>query len=97
VIWNALKPEVRSKLIWSIWFVTWIGLLIGFFERVYYHYVVLFSVGHLILFLFLFQFRLREFPIQLRIFYLAWVAIGTYFPPMVFLMYIKKTIAKQQT
>jgi hypothetical protein len=80
--------RVRKSLIWSLWFVTWLGLVGGLFDRVVFEYVVIFSALHAVLFLMLFRFRVRPFPVQVRIAYLVWVAVGTYVPYMVILMYI---------
>jgi hypothetical protein len=81
-------PRVRKSLIWSLWFVTWLGLVGGLFDRVAFEYVVIFSAFHALLFLILFRFKVRPFPVQVRIAYFIWVAIGTYVPYMVILMYI---------
>jgi hypothetical protein len=69
-------------------FVTWVGLLIGFFDRQAYEFVVAFSAAHALLFLLLFRFRIAAFPVQVRIGYFLWVLIGTYVPHMTVLMYI---------
>lgn len=87
-IWDRTPTTVRKSLIWSLWFVTWLGLLGGLFDRVFFEYVVIFSAAHALLFLVLFRFRIAPFPVQVRIAYLVWVAVGTYVPYMVFLMYI---------
>jgi len=87
-IWDRISNQHRKKLVWALWFVTWVGLIIGFFNRSYYEYVVFFSAAHAILFLILTNFRVMAFPVQLRISYLAWVAVGTYVPYLVILMYI---------
>jgi hypothetical protein len=50
--------------------------------------VVIFSALHAVLFLGLNGFSVTPFPVQVRIAYLVWVAIGAYLPYMVFLMYI---------
>jgi len=73
---------------WCLWFVTWAGLVAGVFDSVFFEYVVYFSAGHALLFLVLFRFAVYPFPAQVRIAYLVWVAVGTYAPYMVFLMYI---------
>jgi hypothetical protein len=55
---------------------------------VYFEYVVLFSAAHAVLFLVLFGFDVKPFPVQVRIAYFIWVALGTYGPYLVVLMYI---------
>ena len=85
---ERLPRQSRRYLVWGLWFITWIGLLAGLFNLVFYEYVVLFSAIHAILFLILVNFRVKEFPAQIRIAYLIWVAIGTYVPYMTILMYI---------
>ncbi len=87
-LWDRTPQPVRNRLVWFLWFVTWVGLLAGLFDRVFYEYVVIFSAVHALLVLFLVRFRMAVFPAQIRIAYFVWVAIGTYVPYMVILMYI---------
>jgi len=87
-LWDRVPQRVRKALIWSLWFATWLGLVIGLFDRLFFQYVVIFSALHAVLFLILFQFNIRPFPVQVRIAYFIWVAVGTYVPHMVVLMYI---------
>jgi len=75
-------------LIWGLWFVTWLGLVAGLFDRTFFEYVVIFSALHAALFLVLNGFNIKPFPVQVRIAYLVWVAAGTYVPYLVVLMYI---------
>jgi hypothetical protein len=70
------------RMVWILWFVTWLGLLAGLFDRVYYEYVVVFSAAHMLLVLWLLRFRAAAFPAQVRIGYLLWVAVGTWVPYM---------------
>ncbi|MDS3862336.1 hypothetical protein RIF25_16165 [Thermosynechococcaceae cyanobacterium BACA0444] len=88
-LWDQMQQPFRTRLVWLLWFVTWIGLLAGMFDRMFYEYVVIFSAAHTLLVLFLVRFRLAVFPAQIRIAYFCWVAIGTYVPYMVILMYIQ--------
>ena len=83
-----MSAPVRKPLIRGLWFVTWLGLVGGLFDRVYFEYVVVFSALHAVLFLALNGFKIKPFPVQVRIAYVVWVAVGTYFPNMLFLMYI---------
>jgi len=87
-VWDRMPTSVRKPLIWGLWFVTWLGLVGGLFDRVYFEYVVVFSALHAVLFLALNGFKIKPFPVQVRIAYVVWVAVGTYFPNMLFLMYI---------
>ena len=57
-----MPRKSRRYLVWGIWFITWLGLLAGLVDRVYYEYVVIFSALHALLFLFLVNFRIKEFP-----------------------------------
>jgi len=75
-------------MVWVLWFVTWVGLVVGLFDREFYEYVVYLSAAHAVLVLWLFGFRLSPFPVHVRIAYLAWVAAGAYVPYMTILMYI---------
>lgn len=87
-LWDRIPQGTRKRVVWLLWFVTWIGLLAGLFERIFYEYVVVFSAAHALLVLFLFRFRVAAFPVQVRIAYFAWVVVGTFAPYMVILMYI---------
>jgi hypothetical protein len=73
---------------WGLWFVTWLGLVGGVFDRDIFEYVVIFSALHAVLFLVLNSLNVRPFPVQVRIAYFIWVAAGTYIPNMTILMYI---------
>ena len=81
-LWDRIPLNFRNRLAWILWFVTWVGLLAGLFDHIFYEYVVVFSAAHALLVLFLLRFRISAFPAQVR------VAIGTYVPYMVILMYI---------
>ena len=87
-IWERIPPRQRKALIWVLWFITWLGLVLGVFASLYFKYVVIFSALHALLFLILFQFKIKPFPVQVRLAYFFWVAVGTYVPYMLFLMYI---------
>jgi len=86
--WARMPERTRKRLVWGLWFITWAGLVGGAFYRNFFEYVVLFSVGHALLFLSLFRFSIYPFPVQVRSAYLIWVAVGTYVPTMIVLMYI---------
>ena len=87
-LWDQIPQRVRKKLIWGLWFITWVGLIAGIGDQAYFKYVVAFSALHAVAFFVLFGFSVRPFPVQVRIGYLVWVAIGTYVPHMVILMYV---------
>ncbi len=86
--WELLSTSQRKTIVWALWFITWLGLMVGFFYRNFYEYVVVLSVVHVLLFFILFQYKIRPFPVQVRVAYLIWVAVGTFVPHMVILMYI---------
>ncbi len=86
--WEKIPVKTRNRMVWGIWFITWLWLLAGMLERVFWEYVVLFSATHALQILLLFIFRISAFPVQVRLAYFAWVAIGTYVPFMEILMYI---------
>jgi hypothetical protein len=75
-------------LIWGLWFITWLGLVGGLFDRLYFEYVVLFSALHALLFLWMNGFNVKPLPVQVRIADFIWVAAGTYVPHLTVLMYI---------
>lgn len=83
-----LSPRFRRGLTWSLWFISWLGLLAGLFSPQWYPATVWFSVVHAVLILGLEQFQFIAFPVQVRIAYVVWVAIGTYVPNMGWLMWI---------
>jgi hypothetical protein len=86
--WERMPYRVRKPLMWGLWFVTWLGLVGGIFDRVFFEYVVIFSAIHAVFFLALNRFNVKPFPVQVRIAYFVWVAAGTYVPYLVVLMYI---------
>ena len=85
---DRLAAPTRRRLIWCLWLVTWLFLLAGLAHRRWYEVVVLFSIAHALLFLALTRFRVAAFPNQVRIAYVIWVALGTYVPGGVILMWI---------
>lgn len=87
-LWEKMPVNIRKRVVWSLWFVTWLGLLAGLWERTFWEYVVIFSAIHALLLLFLLGLHVSPFPVQVRLAYFAWVAIGTYLPFMEVLMYI---------
>ena len=87
-IWDRTPSRVRKLLIWGLWFITWLGLIGGLFDRLYYEYVVIFSAFHAVLFLLISGLNVKPFPVQVRIAYFIWVAAGTYVPYLTVLMYI---------
>lgn len=86
--WDRIPGNIRKAVIWSLWFLTWIGLLAGLVDRTFYEVVVAFSAAHAFLILSLHGFQVSAFPVQVRIGYVLWVAIGTHVPYMTVLMYI---------
>ena len=87
-LWQHLTESTRKRLIWWVWFATWLLLILGLFDRSFYLWVVILSALHAVLFLGLFRFRTSPFPVQVRLAYLLWVAVGTYVPGMIVLMWI---------
>lgn len=86
--WERTPAKTRKRIIWALWFVTWLGLLAGLFDRRFYVAVAWFTVAHALLMLALNRFRVAAYPVQVRIVYVLWVLVGTYVPHMTFLMYI---------
>lgn len=86
--WDKIPAKTKDRMVWGMWFITWLGLLAGLLERVFWEYVVFFSATHALLILLLLGLRVTAFPVQVRLAYFAWVAIGTYAPFMEILMYI---------
>lgn len=81
-----MATAVRRTMVWNLWFFTWLGLLAGLISPSVYPYVVYFSGIHALLFIYLEEGILTAFPVQVRLAYLVWVAIGTYVPYMGVLM-----------
>lgn len=86
--WESISKANRKLIVWSLWFITWVGLMLGFFYRIFYEYVVVFTAIHSVLFFIFFRYQIKPFPVQLRIVYLAWLIVGTYVPHMAIMMYI---------
>jgi hypothetical protein len=87
-LWDRIPDHIGKKLVWTLWFATWIGLLAGLINQVFYDYVVWFSAAHACLFWTMFRFRAAAFPVQVRLAYFVWVAAGAYIPYMTILLYI---------
>lgn len=87
-IWVKIPRQRKMRVVWVLWFITWLGLLAGLYNRMFYEWVLVFSALHTVLFLILLKFNLKAFPVQVRIAYFIWVAIGTFAPYMIVLMYI---------
>ena len=86
--WERMSARTRKAVIWILWLVTWVLLLAGLVDRVFYEVVVWFTAAHLLLVLALNRFRVTAFPVQVRFVYVLWVLVGTYVPHMTFFMYI---------
>ena len=86
--WERTPAKTRKRVIWALWFVTWLGLLAGLLDRRFYVGVAWFTVAHFLLMLALNSFRVHAYPVQVRIVYAAWALVGAYVPHMTFLMYI---------
>lgn len=86
--WDRIPPRRRWALVFGLWLVTWVGLVAGLFRPGVSEAVVAFSVAHAGLVLVLNRFRLGAFPVQVRLGYLAWVALGTYVPSLRILLSI---------
>ncbi len=84
----TLTAPAKRRLVWSLWLITWLGLLAGLVSQSWYEAVVWFSVVHAVCFIYLERFNLIAFPVQVRLAYVVWVAIGTYVPSMKWLMWI---------
>jgi hypothetical protein len=86
---SRLSPGSRRVLIRVLYLIVEAGLIAGaFVDPLYWQWVVWFSIFHAALFLVLFGFQPLVFPTQLRIVYVAWVAIGTFVPHMTWMMYV---------
>ncbi|MBV7326912.1 hypothetical protein KFU94_01360 [Chloroflexi bacterium TSY] len=87
--WNRMPRHIRKSLVWSLWFVTWVGLLTGLFDSTFYEYVTLFCIAHTMFVLYLVGFRVAAFPAQVRIAFTIGVAVGSYVPYLESLLYLK--------
>lgn len=84
-----MPRHIRKSLVWSLWFVTWVGLLTGLFDSTFYEYVTLFCIAHTMFVLYLVGFRVAAFPAQVRIAFTIGVAVGSYVPYLESLLYLK--------
>jgi len=75
-----MNEHTRRRFVWTLWFVTWIGLVAGLIDHRWLPAVVVFSVLHALLFLGLTRFRIAAFPNQFRLSYLLLIVLGTYVP-----------------
>jgi uncharacterized membrane protein len=86
VLGGIALVNTQRNLTWNLWFITWLGLIAGLFAQPFYEYVVYLSAIQVVIFLYIEQFKLTAFPVQVRIAYLVWVALGTYVPYLSILM-----------
>ena len=86
--WSRMDARTRSRIIWALWAITFLGLGAGLFDARYWRWVVYFSIAHALLALAMLRFRPLVFPAQLRIAYAAWVALGTFVPELTWMMYV---------
>lgn len=86
--WERMPARTRKAVVWILWLVTWLLLLAGLVDRLFYEVVVWFTAAHLLLVLTLNRFKLMAYPVQVRLVYVLWALVGTYVPHMTFLMYI---------
>jgi hypothetical protein len=86
--WERIPDDVRRRVVWCLWCITWLGLLAGLFDRTWYHDVVAFSAVHAFLVLALNRFQVMATAVQVRLGYALWVGMGTYAPHLTVFMYI---------
>jgi drug/metabolite transporter (DMT)-like permease len=80
--------NTQRNLAWNLWFITWLGLIAGLFAEPVYDYVIYLSVIQVVIFLYIEQFRLTAFSVQVRIAYLVWMVFVAYAPYQFILMLI---------
>ncbi|NOR20154.1 MAG: hypothetical protein GQ538_08730, partial [Xanthomonadales bacterium] len=86
---SGLSPTNRKILADGIFWVVEAALIAGaLLDPVYWQWVVWISAFNALVFWVLVGFKPMVFPVQLRIAYLIWVAIGTYAPYMSWMMYV---------
>ena len=78
----------NNKFHFILWLITWLGLIAGYIDHLFYEYVVYFTALHTLLIFILKNFSIKPFPVQVRLAYLIWVTVGTYVPHMIIVMYI---------
>lgn len=88
VLGGVALVNTQRSLVWNLWFITWLGLMAALFAKPLYEYVVYLSAIQVVIFLYIEQFKLTAFPVQVRVAYLVWVALGTYVPYLSILMLI---------
>jgi hypothetical protein len=85
---ERMSYQTRRRLVRTLWVITWLGLLAGLYDHRWYQAVVVFSILHTALFLTLTRFRVAALPNQVRIAYLLWVAVSTYVPGAMVMMWV---------
>jgi hypothetical protein len=86
--WSRLPPALRSRSAWTLWAITWLGLVAGCADARYWRWVVWLSIAHALFMLLMVKVRPLVFPAQLRLAYAAWVAVGTFVPHMRWMLYV---------
>jgi len=77
---DSMNQRTRRRLVWSLLFITWVGLVAGLIDHRWFLAVIGFSVLNVLLFLSLTGFSVAAFPNQFRIAYLLLIVVGTFVP-----------------
>jgi hypothetical protein len=85
--WKRLSPAVRQGFIRACFLLTWAALVLGVGDVFFWKVAIGITAAQVIVMLALVRFRPMVFPVQLRILYTGWLALGTFVPELAFMMY----------
>jgi len=84
--WKKLSPTFRKNFIMGFWVVTFAALVLGYANDRYWNLAIAITALQSLIVLALVKFRPLVFPAQLRIAYVAWLALGTHIPELYIMM-----------
>ena len=82
------SPRFRKHFVNVLWVITWGALVLGLTDPLYWKVAIAITAAQALVVLALVNFRPLVFPAQLRIAYIGWLALGTFVPELVSMMYI---------
>jgi len=86
--WKNLSSTFKNNFFMFFYVVTWGALLLGYGDIFYWKLVIAITALQVFIMLPLVNFQIMVFPVQLRIVYTVWVALGTYVPELVFMIHV---------
>jgi hypothetical protein len=86
--WTRLPAALRDRVSWTLWTLSEVGVLAGFFDARAWDALIAFSIVHAFVYTLLVGGKPMAFPAQLRIAYVGWLLIATRVPNMEWMMMV---------